>query len=358
MLNPDHFLLEKAQYLNQNITLTNLSSKVDKALVELKGKVKDKEAKCDKVLQEIRLVKTAIKQRMANLAQQLNKVAKEIESITGIQKSHKRRGSMSDYGLTTIGQTIPKKKDLDTTAMYGTPVLSEPNLLGPSSDNDSDDGIIYADKGLGLGAESKVPCQLDEISSDSFQTDEEDELNQHAEKEPNESKPIFPQNFHIGMDFKKKSAMSSRRETIKDEKNKAEPSSTSLPLDAGSNQGAAQYHLDAGLEYLLQTAQQLKSELMSLKDWLISINSRMRLFNLTAQSKMNEIFTCKNCFQKYRLTDNQPGGCMYHSGKLRYLSCIECSSLEYYTCCRVCSKCKPGCNTSLHSPLVQYSIMK
>lgn len=339
--------------------MANLTSKVDKAAAELRSKVRDKEANRERILQEIRLVKMAVKHRLVNLTQQLNRVAKEIESIVGIQKSHKRRGSLSDYGLTTIGQTIPKKKELDLSAMYGTPVLSEPNLVMVGSE-DEDHGLNAAER-LSEFNQRTEDNKYAEMSTDSLDEEEEDELNHQMKQEPNSNKPMFPQNYHIGMDFKKKSVPPSRRETVKDEKInpiKPEPSTQSLQPDGPGPQGGVQYHLDSGLENLLATAQQLKSELLSLREWLVSTNSKMRLFNLTAQSKMNEIFTCKNCFQKYRLTDNHPGGCMYHSGKLRYLSCLECGALEYYTCCRVCSKCKPGCNTSLHSPLVQYSITK
>ena len=332
---------------------------MDKAAAELKSKVREKETNRERMLHDIRLVKTAVKHRLVNLTQQLSKVAKEIESIVGIQKSHKRRGSLSDYGLTTIGQTIPKKRELDLSAVYGTPVLSEPNLVVVGSEDD--DGGLNAAQRLSEFNDRPEDGSPREMSTDSLEDEEEDELNDQMKQEPVNTKPAFPQNFHIGMDFKKKSNPPSRRETVKEEKInpvKAEPSTQSLQQDGQGNPVGAQYHLDSGLENLLSTAQQLKAEMTSLREWLVSINSRMRLFNLTAQSKMNEIFTCKNCFQKYRLTDNHPGGCMYHSGKLRYLSCFECGALEYYTCCRVCSKCKPGCNTSLHSPLVQYSITK
>ena len=357
----DNFAFEKAQYLNQNILLANLTSKVDKAAAELKTKVREKEANKERILQEIRIVKTAVKHRMVNLTQQLSKVAKEIESIVGIQKSHKRRGSLSDYGLTTIGQTIPKKRELDLSAMYGTPVLSEPNLVVAGSEDD--DGGLNAAQRLSEFSDRLEEGAPQELSTDSL--DDEDELNDHMKQESVNTKPAFPQNFHIGMDFKKKSTVPSRRETVKEDKInpiKAEPSTQSLqhqdPQTGAQPSQPVQHHLDSGLETLLTTAHQLKAELVSLREWLLSTNSRLRLFNLTAQSKMNEVFTCKNCFQKYRLTDNHPGGCMYHSGRLRYLSCLECGALEYFTCCRVCSKCRPGCNTSLHSPLVQYSITK
>lgn len=353
-------MFEKAQFLNQNITLANMTSKLDKNLAEFRSKVKETEAGRERIMQETRFVKAVVKHRMASLAQQLSRVAKEIESIAGIQKSHKRRGSLSDYGLTTIGQTIPKKKELDISAMYGAPVLSEPNLVVLATEEDAlDEDLNDAGRFSGY-ADRKANQGIEEGSNNSFEDEdeEENELNQNLGKEAAKNVPCFPQNFHIGMEFKKKSIVASRRPTAKEEKFRGELASQSVPQDLAGVQSNPQYLLDAGLENLLQTANQLKSELLALKDWLITTNSRMRLFNLTAQSKMNEIFTCKNCFQKYRLTDNQPGGCMYHSGRLRYLSCLECGSLEYYTCCRVCSKCKPGCNTSLHSPLVQYSITK
>ena len=57
----------------------------------------------------------------------------------------------------------------------------------------------------------------------------------------------------------------------------------------------------------------------------------------------------KEIISKYSLIEKEKNkSCLYHPGKIKYYSCNGCGGDEYYTCCKKCSKCSPGCTLDKH----------
>ena len=103
---------------------------------------------------------------------------------------------------------------------------------------------------------------------------------------------------------------------------------------------------------VLQAIQQLKTRLSS-------ASSHMHVFLRNAQNKMNEVFTCKNCFQKFTLMHNQDKLCLFHPGRIKFFSCSKCDNDEYFTCCHLCGDCSNGgCKHSYHVPFTAYNKTK
>ena len=109
---------------------------------------------------------------------------------------------------------------------------------------------------------------------------------------------------------------------------------------------------------LMERAFQLRDEMQRLKEQLNAVNERINTFKMGIESKLNEPVTCKNCYRKYTMLNNPPESCRYHPGKVKYFSCKVCGGDEYYTCCRVCKTCNPGCQVGQHVPVIKYSEFK
>lgn len=109
---------------------------------------------------------------------------------------------------------------------------------------------------------------------------------------------------------------------------------------------------------LVERAVELKEEMRRLVDLLNAVNERINTFKMGIESKLNEPVTCKNCYKKYTMLNNPPESCRYHPGKVKYFSCKVCGGDEYYTCCRVCKTCNPGCHIGQHVPVIKYSEFK
>ena len=89
--------------------------------------------------------------------------------------------------------------------------------------------------------------------------------------------------------------------------------------------------------------------MQKLRNDISTANSNLHLFLRNTENKMNEVFTCKNCFQKFTLMHNNEKNCVSHPGKIKFFSCSKCGSDEYYTCCRECGECSKGCKQSYHA---------
>ena len=90
--------------------------------------------------------------------------------------------------------------------------------------------------------------------------------------------------------------------------------------------------------------QQLKEENQKLKDQKKEIIIKYSLID----KEKNKEKECIHCHEKFIPKFNNHKSCLYHPGKIKYYSCNGCGGDEYYTCCKKCSKCSPGCTLDKH----------
>ena len=102
----------------------------------------------------------------------------------------------------------------------------------------------------------------------------------------------------------------------------------------------------------------LMQKMKSLKSNLTNANGNIHIFLRNAQNKMNEVFTCKNCCQKFTMMHNQEKLCVFHPGRIKFFSCNKCDNDEYFTCCHECGDCSKGCKQSYHVPFTAYNKTK
>eukprot|EP00922_Rhytidocystis_sp_ex-Travisia-forbesii_P061425 GHVS01091040.1.p1 GENE.GHVS01091040.1~~GHVS01091040.1.p1 ORF type:complete len:430 (-),score=99.86 GHVS01091040.1:1046-2335(-) len=57
---------------------------------------------------------------------------------------------------------------------------------------------------------------------------------------------------------------------------------------------------------------------------------------------------CDRCKKQIVQTQNHRTACSYHPGSLRFYSCSNCGGTKYFTCCRKCDICSPGCKQDYH----------
>ena len=89
---------------------------------------------------------------------------------------------------------------------------------------------------------------------------------------------------------------------------------------------------------------QLKEENQKLKDQKKEIIIKYSLID----KEKNKEKECIHCHEKFIPKFNNHKSCLYHPGKIKYYSCNGCGGDEYYTCCKKCSKCSPGCTLDKH----------
>ena len=89
---------------------------------------------------------------------------------------------------------------------------------------------------------------------------------------------------------------------------------------------------------------QLKEENQKLKDQKKEIINKYSLID----KEKNKEKECIHCHEKFIPKFNNHKSCLYHPGKIKYYSCNGCGGDEYYTCCKKCSKCSPGCTLDKH----------
>ena len=89
---------------------------------------------------------------------------------------------------------------------------------------------------------------------------------------------------------------------------------------------------------------QLKEENQKLKDQKKEIITKYTLID----KEKNKEKECIHCHEKFIPKFNNHKSCLYHPGKIKYYSCNGCGGDEYYTCCKKCSKCSPGCTLDKH----------
>ena len=89
---------------------------------------------------------------------------------------------------------------------------------------------------------------------------------------------------------------------------------------------------------------QLKEENQKLKEQKKEIISKYSLI----EKEKNKEKECIHCHEKFISKFNNHKSCLYHPGKIKYYSCNGCGGDEYYTCCKKCSKCSPGCTLDKH----------
>ena len=89
---------------------------------------------------------------------------------------------------------------------------------------------------------------------------------------------------------------------------------------------------------------QLKEENQKLKDQKKEIITKYSLID----KEKNKEKECIHCHEKFIPKFNNHKSCLYHPGKIKYYSCNGCGGDEYYTCCKKCSKCSPGCTLDKH----------
>jgi hypothetical protein len=89
---------------------------------------------------------------------------------------------------------------------------------------------------------------------------------------------------------------------------------------------------------------QLKEENQKLKDQKKEIITKYSLID----KEKNKEKECIHCHEKFISKFNNHKSCLYHPGKIKYYSCNGCGGDEYYTCCKKCSKCSPGCTLDKH----------
>ena len=90
--------------------------------------------------------------------------------------------------------------------------------------------------------------------------------------------------------------------------------------------------------------QQLKEENQKLKEQKKEIILKYSLI----EKEKNKEKECIHCHEKFISKFNNHKSCLYHPGKIKYYSCNGCGGDEYYTCCKKCSKCSPGCTLDKH----------
>lgn len=108
------------------------------------------------------------------------------------------------------------------------------------------------------------------------------------------------------------------------------------------------------LASLKTRADTLKTQMKKVKQHYSNANSNLHIFLKQAETKLNEIYTCRNCFQKFTYQSNTEKNCCSHSGRIQFFSCSECGSDEYFSCCNMCSECNRGCKTAYHIPYTPY----
>ena len=89
---------------------------------------------------------------------------------------------------------------------------------------------------------------------------------------------------------------------------------------------------------------QLKEENQKLKEQKKEIIAKY----LIIDKEKNKEKECIHCHEKFIPKFNNHKSCLYHPGKIKYYSCNGCGGDEYYTCCKKCSKCSPGCTLDKH----------
>ncbi|KRX04431.1 hypothetical protein PPERSA_00200 [Pseudocohnilembus persalinus] len=109
-----------------------------------------------------------------------------------------------------------------------------------------------------------------------------------------------------------------------------------------------------------------KQFLQKLKEKMSGIVVENRKMEIEKQLKINEAIlineeqkedekdnmvlkTCVNCRNIYSPLCNTEESCQYHSGQLRFYSCLKCGADEYYNCCNSCIKCSSGCMLRKHA---------
>ena len=64
---------------------------------------------------------------------------------------------------------------------------------------------------------------------------------------------------------------------------------------------------------------------------------------------VTKVKNCKRCELGFNEVLNKlRPECNYHQGSKKYFSCKGCGEDEYYSCCGLCSICKPGCSNTFH----------
>ena len=89
---------------------------------------------------------------------------------------------------------------------------------------------------------------------------------------------------------------------------------------------------------------QIKEENQKLKEQKKEIILKYSLI----EKEKNKEKECIHCHEKFISKFNNHKSCLYHPGKIKYYSCNGCGGDEYYTCCKKCSKCSPGCTLDKH----------
>ena len=134
----------------------------------------------------------------------------------------------------------------------------------------------------------------------------------------------------------------------------SEPDSSTLKVKL-SFESMTEPQLIEFLASLKDRTTKIKSEMKQLKGEYANANSNLHIFLKQAESKLKEVFTCRNCFQKFTYQSNNEKNCCSHSGRIQFFSCTECGGDEYYSCCNMCSECNRGCKTAYHVPYTPYS---
>lgn len=121
-------------------------------------------------------------------------------------------------------------------------------------------------------------------------------------------------------------------------------------------------HIDANLSKeelvslyneLIPSIGNLEFKLDKINDAFSAENKKIKNFIRNLDKKHAKEYTCKKCYKKFKLDNNNEDSCKYHSGYLKYYSCRGCGADEYYTCCNKCSSCSEGCFSGKHAAILE-----
>jgi predicted nucleic acid-binding Zn-ribbon protein len=139
------------------------------------------------------------------------------------------------------------------------------------------------------------------------------------------------------------------------------PTANNFDNDLGEGEEGEAIDRPESLEPLtscLLSMQKLQQDMTSLKRLVKLANENINKYVSSLESELQQVFTCKNCFQKYTQLTNGKNSCSYHPGKSKYYYCKSCDSDEYFSCCHSCVRCKPACKVGQHMPILMYRTIK
>lgn len=285
---------EKAELLNYIISLQNVLNTQEVDNRRLQVMAQAQQEKVADIKVKQSSLREVLLARYSECCKNFDKVVKEIESVEGIKKAYRRRASHT-------GQICSPGVSKSTLVEIGQSQGSEvQEIEGQVSDFDSNDE---------KESNREIEAQLNRQSISNFET-----IKSSSTKRLNKVKVVIAE-----------------RELDEE---------------------------DQDTRPLMERAISLRDEMKKLRDLLNLVNERINAFKLGIESKLNEPVTCKNCYRKYTMLNNPAESCRYHPGKVNYFSCKVCGGDEYYTCCRVCKACNPGCQVGQHVPVIRYSEFK